>query len=115
MGFMAFKLNQIVGPPFPADDINYYLEIDFPKTWPHCCTVITSFLLIYIDAFGTSDCQLSWERELKSRVELEGLEKAKIFQAEMLEMGLHPNNFLTNLKALLSQLSCRCIPVYCNA
>jgi len=34
---------------------------------------------------------------LKNRVQLEGLEKGKLFQAELLDMGLHPNNFLPNI------------------
>ena len=43
--------------------------------------------------YDISYCRLSWERELKRRVELEGLEKGKLFQAELLEMGLHVNTF----------------------
>jgi len=40
------------------------------------------------------------------------LERAKLFQTEMLNMCLHPNNFLPTLKSLLSHLTHRFIRVY---
>jgi len=109
---MALRLNKIVGPPFPADNLNYYLQVDFPKTGTYSFTALTSFYLIYMDSFDISDCRLAWERELKNRVAVEDLAKGKLFQAELLDMGLHPNNFLTNMKVLLSDLPYRYIPVY---
>jgi len=35
--FYEYGIEKVVGPPFPGDDKNYYLEIDFPQTGSHCC------------------------------------------------------------------------------
>jgi len=64
---MALRLNKTVGPLFQADNLNYYLQVDFPQTGTYSFTALTSFFLIYMDSFDISDSRLAWERELKNR------------------------------------------------
>jgi len=108
---MVLKLNKIQGLPFPEDGKNYLVEIDFEDTGTYRCTMLTSFYLLYIDQFDIADSRTSWERELKSRVSLHGLERAKLFQTEMLNLGLHPDNFWPTLELLWLQLPHRVISI----
>jgi len=102
---MAMNFVRIRGPPCPRDDIDIILEMEFPITGTHRFTALVSFLLIYMAYYDVEQNTKMWELELKTRLRNTDLTKAREFQTELLGLGLHPTNFLTEIKKLMPVFS----------
>jgi len=109
---MAMNVIRIRGPPCPRDDVDIILEMEFPVTGRHRFTVLVSFLLVYMAYYDVQQNIKMWELELKTRLRNTDLTKAREFQTELLELGLHPTIFLTEIKKLMSRFPTRQISVH---